>query len=508
MALFSWSASNTDVAAPHVPADRDWQSIRQRLLSFLKWTSELGVALAVVSLAVYAVYSIVFPQTASRPEPEELRWANEENVVADEKQRFKDLLACDSHLERSELADKCNLPAIYNPDSRQPTVAVYSSPSSKPAPPPLTLKELSDTGQAHAIDFIGKGHGSADTAWLKLTKATSGLDSDREGKDPYRVDRVLVATVTKGVDANPGDRFLWTRVFVQPINFQFLGYTLTPTDNQTPRVVSIESTKSHKLGFDVGLDAGVPGLPKPNVSQSMERADKATADVNSQYEKLGVDIRSDFLRIIRESAPGGDVAGNTAIELSILTDPTTIRKSTPEESRENEKLVLRVTGAHLTDGIKYLGPQDARITVLPEEPLPHCPLKAKVWMLYEKRQIKLGGAHYTEGFQRVELVKDGEAVHAVEIVPADDIAPAVWSIRMSENGRSSTLQAKTAGATKRDLVFTDYVMASQLIHWLKGHPSTSVNKLQEIEFPDYNGQTLVPYKNVHNDCDPQDVDRN
>jgi hypothetical protein len=143
------------------------------------------------------------------------------------------------------------------------------------------------------------------------------------------VDRVLIATVTKGVDANPGDRFLWTRVFVQPINFQFVGYTLTPTDNQTPRVVSIESTKNQKLGFDVGLDGGIPGLPKPNASQSIERVDKATADVNSQYERLGVDLRSDFLRIIRESAQGGDVAGNTAIELSILTDPTTIRKAAP-----------------------------------------------------------------------------------------------------------------------------------------------------------------------------------
>jgi len=54
------------------------------------------------------------------------------------------------------------------------------------------------------------------------------------------------------------------------------------------------------------------------------------------------------------------------------------------------------------------------------------------------------------------------------------------------------------------LVFTDYAMASQLIRWLKVHPS--VSKLQEMEFPDYKGQTLVPHKNVDNDCKP--IDRN
>jgi hypothetical protein len=79
---------------------------------------------------------------------------------------------------------------------------------------------------------------------------------------------------------------------------------------------------------------------------------------------------------------------------------------------------LGLTDVHLTDidGINYLVPQKAKITVLPEDALPHCPLNAMVWMLYEKRRIKSDGANYIEGLQQIDLVKDGEDVHEEEIV--------------------------------------------------------------------------------------------
>lgn len=86
----------------------------------------------------------------------------------------------------------------YLANWREPTVSVYSAPSSKPAAAPLMLKELSDSGQAHAIDFVANASGSADTAWRQLAKSISDSDANAERQDSYRVDRVLVATVTKG----------------------------------------------------------------------------------------------------------------------------------------------------------------------------------------------------------------------------------------------------------------------------------------------------------------------
>ena len=118
-------------------------------------------------------------------------------------------------------------------------------------------------------------------------------------------------------------------------------------------------------------------------------------------------------------------------------------------------------------------------------------------MLYERRVIKSGEAHYMEGRQAVELIKDGEPVHEVEIVPADDIAPAVWSIRTLEN-ENETLQAKTGDGEMHDLVFTDLGMASELIHWLKANHG---GPLQEVQFSDRKGQTWIPHKQTVKDCD-------
>ena len=65
-----------------------------------------------------------------------------------------------------------------------------------------------------------------------------GAGRGREG--PFRFDRVLVATVAKGAKWDLGDRMIWTRVFVQPINFSFAGYSVAATDNETVKLTSVE----------------------------------------------------------------------------------------------------------------------------------------------------------------------------------------------------------------------------------------------------------------------------
>ena len=56
-----------------------------------------------------------------------------------------------------------------------------------------------------------------------------------------------MATVAKGLEWNPGDRMIWTRIFVQPINFAFAGYTVAATDNETVKIASLEATSSRKF---------------------------------------------------------------------------------------------------------------------------------------------------------------------------------------------------------------------------------------------------------------------
>jgi hypothetical protein len=447
------------------------------------------------------------------PPSTQQRWSNKTQVTPNATPAFTELQSKD----------------LLGQRWKKPTISVYSAPYHAPQPVHFTLKDLSNNGQAHAIDFTLKRPMPSAAAWQKLTSLL-GDDANASARiDPYRVDRILVATVTKGLDTLPGDRLLWTRVFVEPINFEFAGYTIADTDNKSIKLTSIENSINTKLSIKDGAAAEVPVLGKPEFGQELEKTQKATAEVNEQYENLGIDIQPDYLRIIRESATGGDVAGNTRIRLTILTDPSIIWCRSAEENKQkrckptapaaanqgtdpDDKLVLVVSNVHLADGEK-----DPRIDALPQSVLPHCPLKANVRMLYEMRNIANGRENLLEGSQQVALSQDADSADTVDIVPADDIAPAVWSIKVTDakpdaranlpvTADASDLFAQIDNGSPRKLVFTDYLTASELAHWLKTQLAASPRrepKLKKMTFHIDSTKTLTPFKNVTNDCGPR-----
>lgn len=387
-----------------------------------------------------------------------------------------------------------------------PNVAVYSAPASIPPPAPVIPQQPPSPAPAQAIEASAKDAGSVAAAWRQLSTTLSGNERGIEHPDPYRADRVLVANVTKGLNAMPGDRLLWTRVIVQPINFTFAGYTVASTETKTIKVAGIENGNNSKLSLGFGLGALLPGIGKDANAPSIESSNKATADISEQYQSLGVDIRPQFLRIIRESATGGDVVGNTMIGLSMLTNPNSISTtgSNPASRAtidDRDRTAFVVDATHLTDGVQYLGDDKANITLHSQEVLPHCPLIADVWMMYEVKKLVTGGYHHLEGLQNVKLIQDGEIKQKVEIVPADDIAPAVWSIRrQKENGAGHALdlRANMPGDASRRVVSTDYTTMSELAHWLKAN--SPEKSLSGITFDYSQGDSLVPFKNVTNDC--------
>ncbi len=120
-----------------------------------------------------------------------------------------------------------------------PHLSVYSvAPTPRALP---TLRDLGDRGQEEAIRFLENNAALKTKAWIDLQDALNySATSDTGEKDPFRFDRVLVATVAKGLDWNPGDRMMWTRIFVQPINFAFAGYSVAATDSETVKIASLE----------------------------------------------------------------------------------------------------------------------------------------------------------------------------------------------------------------------------------------------------------------------------
>ena len=382
-------------------------------------------------------------------------------------------------------------------DWTRPNIAVYSA--SLPPPPHLTLRDLGDNAQVRAIDFLAQNSPSSPHSWNDLRQALAD-DLVSAGADPFHFNRVLVATVTKGTSWDPGDRMAWTRVFVQPINFKFAGYTVAATENETVKIASIEATSSRKFSAALGLT--VPGVkgPTANISPSEEHAVTSTADITAQYERLGVDILpNNFLRIIRESETGGDVVGNTTVSLSIVTDPVLIRYRYPGDTPKapiGDDLVLAITAMHLDDA-----DDKAMLTVLPQAQIPHCQLLARVWMLYAQRQIVTGREFYDESRQTVRIIRDAVQPADVTIMSADDVAP-VWYIRIVQPGPKGAdgkvLGTRLTGGPYRALVFTDYDQASKLASWVRQRSGKPLNG-RSFNYPD--GASLVPWKPTGNECD-------
>ena len=407
----------------------------------------------------------------------------------------------------------------------KPHVAVYSTAAPSRASP--TLRDLGDEGQAEAISFLEMDSGLKGKGWADLKDALSDSSAGAGERDPFRFDRVLVANVAKGVDWQPGDRMMWTRVLVQPINFAFAGYSVAATDNETQKVASVEKINSRKFSAD--LSATIPGMegPKASLQPSSEHSVKTDAEINAQYEKLGIDIMPNFLRIMRESETGGDAVGNTEVTLTAVTDPEMIWKRYPGDKLghpSGDAIVLLVTGTHFDgDGPNDRSAKDEKkpaVDILPEVPVPHCALRARVWMIYEERKVESGRESYDESKQEVTLAHDAEDKQDVDIMSADEVSPAVWSLKLCQDAQCADEHAPPLTAMvppsdpqsqspslSRKVVFTDYGVAIRLARWLRTHPDTKPPHT-DIQF-NYQGQSdknyvsVVPVKTTEDECKPE-----
>ena len=406
-----------------------------------------------------------------------------------------------------------------------PQVSVYSFPMIRPPHAHPTLRDLGDRAQVRAIESIvaaSKSHTegsksriqdlkSQSQPWDDLQKALADDDEPGE-KDPYLFERVLVTTVAKGTKAPPGDRLVWTRIFVKPLNFRFAAYTIAATDSETIKVTSVEATNVRKLSADIGLT--IPDGPKLGLTPSNENTVKTTSDVSTQYEKLGVDITPAFLRIMRESSAGGDVIGNTKVALSLTTDPMLILTGSPNRVQlQRPDIALVVTGTHLEADAKNPSSIPS-MDVRPVVPLPHCALKAKISAAYEQRHIQTGQKLYDESQQQVVFIHDVDDERTVDIMGADDVAPFVWNIQIvppgqtpddNWNGRKALTAKFGEHGSPRQLVFSDYGRAVELAHWVRTNNSDTDLSGYRFNRPANDG--LAVMKQTNDDCTADKVVR-
>ena len=170
-----------------------------------------------------------------------------------------------------ELLPNAPIQRISVTDWTKPQFAAYAA--------PIPRQRLALADEMRAKDFITQNTTSSSYAWGD--SRSSYADSAASiNKDPFHFDRILVATVTKGTASRPGDRMMWTRTFVQPINFRFDGYSVAATDNAVTKITSVEATSSRKPS---AIDITVPGLklPAATIDPGEERAVKSSTDITA-----------------------------------------------------------------------------------------------------------------------------------------------------------------------------------------------------------------------------------
>ncbi len=224
-----------------------------------------------------------------------------------------------------------------------PSVSVYSFPTPTLGPPETALRDLSDQGQAALINAYAARAATADDLRALLARPFKAPAAGPSGESASTAEgiykRTLVANVTEGWAASPGDRLVWTWIHVRPVNFVFDGYTVIATDNQVLNIEQITNATTVGVNGTLGQTGSdtsttnTAGTPVSSVlsrvagssaglAGSLSNTNTTTAAINQQYVKLGADIIPTELRIYRESERNQDVAGNTLISLTMRLDPS------------------------------------------------------------------------------------------------------------------------------------------------------------------------------------------
>ncbi len=364
-----------------------------------------------------------------------------------------------------------------------PAVSVYSFTTPAPTAADVSLQDLSDQGQAALIDAMTRSGAKPDDIREALAKPlkTKTPASETSVSTEGLFKRTLVANVTKGWNARPGDRLVWTWVDIRPKNFLFEGYTVVATDNQVLNIEQITNATTASLTGQLGKTSSdtstsnTSGSPVSNivsnvlgasagVSGSVGNTYTTTASINQQYVKLGADIVPAELRIYRESERNLDVAGNTLIALSLRVDPSRLRKVGFLET-------LRVVSLDVLDDRFAFRSADSMVfDVAINQAPPRCPLTADVTLFYQFRQTR-NGRSYVEGQQDAEYASRRSETRQVTIVPADEVAKPSWRVYSSANS-GDQIWALDPLQNSLPLDFASVEQASAFAAWLNGQNRT------------------------------------
>jgi hypothetical protein len=124
---------------------------------------------------------------------------------------------------------------------------------------------------------------SAAKAETDASRPGSAEQATSQTRNPFRFDRIIATHIDQGLDWMPGDRLMWARIAVEPINFRFVADRFIPPEYETLET-QLEATVSSKHSTDVGV--AIPGIegPKADIGASGENSVRSTTITSARYE--------------------------------------------------------------------------------------------------------------------------------------------------------------------------------------------------------------------------------
>lgn len=358
----------------------------------------------------------------------------------------------------------------------QPTLSISSI---EAVSPPAKLRDLAEgTGAAYVEALAGK---IADADSFRAAVASGIAPKRIADADETRLSRtVAISTGKTGYQA--GQRFIATRVVIEPIGFAFADATQVTSKYATIdlETVSVESSTSAKISISPQLG---------NVIEAGEASFSRDDKIGSSYtnsariEALSMDFRADRIEIYQQSGPNEDLTGivlaNVGVRPVALDRPAQLQlfkdldvapsefefgvdQTSPETVVADMKLA--------DDKGKRLAPVKASLTTVVNNMWVQRPLYVCAAMSYITRIPTPETARFfDEGRQVVRELAGRLEGQTFLFVPAEEVSQPLWSIRVGK----TTLKIDTPSG-RSSFSFTDPVQASRFTAWLTSSRATSI----------------------------------
>lgn len=339
-------------------------------------------------------------------------------------------------------------------DRRTPVLTVTSL-AAEPASS-TGFKDLAErSGAAYATALATK---TSTAAEYRAVLAEPIKGAGRVNIDRSALPRVIALDVSPG-GYSAGDRLVWTRVTVVPIEFRFSDFAMAKTDYQTIDLETITSTSKETASLTISPKIGSP-VEAAEAVLSAERSDQTVYANRERIRDLSVGFAPDKIVVTRDGGPGIDLAGITLLKVSARP-----------VSRNDTDMITMVTGYKIVgDSGADLEPAAATIALSLDRLWRPRPLFVCARLDYVRREVLAGAEFYDEGHHRVQETQ-GRTINVYQLAPEADVELPNFVIIDVETGSAVEIDTPTGS---RVFAFADLAEATAFSRWLSRTGATKV----------------------------------